>query len=316
MANYTKATNFASKDSLLTGNPSKLVRGSEIDSEFNAISTSIATKADTNSPTFTGTPTAPTASAATNSTQLATTAYVTTAVGNLSSTLGNMSTQNKNAVDITGGTIVGITDLAVADGGTGRSTLTANNVILGNGTSAVNFVAPSTSGNLLTSDGTTWVSSPAPTVLNLGTRQTASGTSVTFSGIPTTAKRITVIFDNVSTNGSSNFLIQIGNATVQTSGYSGYSSYTGSATGGASSTAGFIIFQGNAVNALSGHCTITQLGNNTYIQSHIFGVTSGSFSYQGGGSSPTITNGVNILTITTVGGTSTFDSGSINIMYE
>lgn len=80
MANYTKATNFASKDSLLTGNPSKLIRGSEIDSEYNAISTAIATKADTNSPTFTGTPTAPTASAGTNSTQLATTAFVTSAV--------------------------------------------------------------------------------------------------------------------------------------------------------------------------------------------------------------------------------------------
>lgn len=80
MANYTKATNFASKDSLLTGNPSKLIRGSEIDAEYNAISTAIATKADTNSPTFTGTPVAPTASAGTNTTQLATTAFVTTAV--------------------------------------------------------------------------------------------------------------------------------------------------------------------------------------------------------------------------------------------
>lgn len=80
MANYTKATNFASKDSLLTGNPSKLIRGSEIDSEFNAISTAIATKADTNSPTFTGTPTAPTATAGNSSTQLATTAFVTSAI--------------------------------------------------------------------------------------------------------------------------------------------------------------------------------------------------------------------------------------------
>jgi hypothetical protein len=69
-----------------------------------------------------------------------------------------MSTQNANNVSITGGTITGITDLTVADGGTGRSTLTANNVVLGNGTSAVNFVAPSTSGNLLVSNGTTWTS--------------------------------------------------------------------------------------------------------------------------------------------------------------
>ena len=52
--------------------------------------------------------------------------------------------------------------LPVANGGTGRSTLTANNVILGNGTTAVNFVAPGTSGNVLTSDGTTWTSGSAP----------------------------------------------------------------------------------------------------------------------------------------------------------
>jgi hypothetical protein len=47
---------------------------------------------------------------------------------------------------------------SVVNGGTGATTLTANNVILGNGTSAVQFVAPSTAGNLLTSNGTSWVS--------------------------------------------------------------------------------------------------------------------------------------------------------------
>lgn len=47
MSNYTKATNFASKDSLLTGNPLKIVKGTEIDNEFNAISTAVSTKFDT-----------------------------------------------------------------------------------------------------------------------------------------------------------------------------------------------------------------------------------------------------------------------------
>ena len=51
--------------------------------------------------------------------------------------------------------------LTVANGGTGRATLTSNNVVLGNGTTAVNFVAPGTSGNVLTSNGTTWVSQAA-----------------------------------------------------------------------------------------------------------------------------------------------------------
>jgi len=59
------------------------------------------------------------------------------------------------------------TGLGVANGGTGATTLTANNVILGNGTSAVQFVAPGTSGNVLTSNGTTW-SSTAPAVTLAG----------------------------------------------------------------------------------------------------------------------------------------------------
>ena len=60
MSNYTKTTNFTVKDSLASGNPAKIIKGSEIDNEFDAIQTAVATKADTASPTFTGTVTAPT----------------------------------------------------------------------------------------------------------------------------------------------------------------------------------------------------------------------------------------------------------------
>jgi hypothetical protein len=67
----------------------------------------------------------------------------------------DVPTLNQN----TTGTAANITGTAaVANGGTGRTSLTANNILLGNGTSAVNFVAPGTSGNVLTSNGTTWVS--------------------------------------------------------------------------------------------------------------------------------------------------------------
>ena len=65
MSNYTKTTDFAAKDSLATGNPSKIVRGSEFETEFDAISTAIATKADTAGPTFTGTATFATTNATT-----------------------------------------------------------------------------------------------------------------------------------------------------------------------------------------------------------------------------------------------------------
>jgi hypothetical protein len=117
-----------------------------------------STLAVTGATTFTGIPSGPTAAAGTSTTQLATTAFTTTAIATATGSLGTMSTQNANNVNITGGTITGITDLAVADGGTGRSTLTANAVLTGNGTSGINSVSPSTAGNLLVSNGTTWTS--------------------------------------------------------------------------------------------------------------------------------------------------------------
>ena len=86
MTNYTKATNFATKDALSSGNPLKIVKGTEIDTEFNNIATAIATKADLASPTFTGTPTLPTGTIAvtqsngSNTTTIATTAFVQAAI--------------------------------------------------------------------------------------------------------------------------------------------------------------------------------------------------------------------------------------------
>lgn len=175
MSNYTKATNFTVKDTLATGNPAKVVKGTEIDNEFIAIASAIASKADLNSPSLTGTPTAPTATAGTNTTQLATTAFVKTAIDNQG--LGTIATQNANNVAITGGTITGITDLAVADGGTGSSTFTANSVVLGNGTSALNanMVAPGANKNVLTSNGTTWTSASVDAL------STASGSAPSYS---------------------------------------------------------------------------------------------------------------------------------------
>ena len=89
MTNYTKSTNFATKDALISGNALKIVKGTEIDTEFNNIATAVATKADLASPTFTGTPTLPTGtigvtqSAANNTTALATTAFVQAALSAL-----------------------------------------------------------------------------------------------------------------------------------------------------------------------------------------------------------------------------------------
>jgi hypothetical protein len=83
MSNYTQSTNFATKDALPSGDPLKIVKGAEINTEFANIAIAVATKADLASPTFTGTPAAPTASAGTSTTQLATTAFVQAAAQSL-----------------------------------------------------------------------------------------------------------------------------------------------------------------------------------------------------------------------------------------
>lgn len=79
MSNYSKLTDFASKDTLPTGSAAKIVKGTEIDDEFQAIESAISTKANSDSPALTGTPTAPTASSGTATTQIATCAFVQTA---------------------------------------------------------------------------------------------------------------------------------------------------------------------------------------------------------------------------------------------
>lgn len=137
MANYSKTTNFASKDSLASGNPLKIVKGTEIDDEFEALETSIATKADSANPAFTGTPTAPTAAAATNNTQVATTAFVKTVI----SSGGYVAT-------------AGIADNAItlakmADDSVGAAELVDNSV----GSDALNVSGTGTAGQALLSDG-------------------------------------------------------------------------------------------------------------------------------------------------------------------
>lgn len=98
-----------------------------------------------------------------------------------------------------GGTLSGVSlatqvsgTLPVGNGGTGATSLTANNVILGNGTSAVQVVAPSTSGNVLTSNGTTWQSSALPAGVSLSADNTWTGKQ-TFNG--TTSKLATKLFN-------------------------------------------------------------------------------------------------------------------------
>ena len=98
MANYLKATDFAAKDALLTGDPNKIVKGTEINDEFDSLQTAVNSKANSSSPTFTGTPLAPTASAGVATTQIATTAFVVNAIYPVGSIYISTSATNPNSI--------------------------------------------------------------------------------------------------------------------------------------------------------------------------------------------------------------------------
>jgi hypothetical protein len=113
MSNYTQSTNFATKDALASGDPLKIVKGTEINTEFVNISVAIATKADLASPTFSGTPSLPTGttgvtqSAGNNSTALSTTAYTDAAITAVKAVLFPVGAIYTAVVSTNPGTLLG-----------------------------------------------------------------------------------------------------------------------------------------------------------------------------------------------------------------
>ena len=154
--------------------------------------------------------------------------------------------------------------------------------------------------------------------INGGTAQAStSGTSIDFTNIPSWVKRITVMFNKVSTNGTAGFALQLGTSSgVETTGYTATGSYAGptNAAGGSTSTTSFITFTIAAANLHSGHFVFTLVGSNIWVCSYTT-VTDSSYMYVGGGSKTT-SGTLDRVRITTVNGTDTFDAGSINIIYE
>jgi len=222
---------------------------------------------------------------------------------------------NADITSITGLT----TALTVAQGGTGSTALTANSVVLGNGTSALsaNLIAPSTSGNVLTSNGTTWQSSANNKLTQATAVASTSGTSIDFTSIPSWVKRITVMFAGVSTNGSNNYLIQLGSGSFATTGYA--TRAFRDATNAATATNGFLLTAANNANVstFGGIATISNVTGDSWVFTSILADNgNGNNDYAGGYLSTSLSGTLDRIRITTTTGVDTFDAGSINILYE
>ena len=230
---------------------------------------------------------------------------------------------------------------ATVSGGGGSGTVTSINAnstigftftggpVTTSGTLTLSGPTPGTSGNVLTSNGTVWVSSAGAYPLTLSTVN-AGGTnpfpatggpvSVDFTSIPSWVKRIIVSLTGVSTTGTSEVIFRIGTSGgIQSTGYLSTSSVISTGVSATNDTTGFRIYNagGVATDLRNGALTLSLLDSatGTWSATGIFGQSDAARNNFIGGSKA-LSGTLDRVRITTVGGTDTFDAGSINILYE
>jgi len=144
-----------------------------------------------------------------------------------------------------------------------------------------------------------------------------SGTSIDFTGIPSWVKRITVMFNGVSTNGVNNLQVQIGASSFTISGYLGAST-DGPALTATSFTTGFGIRTGSAASVIHGTLVISSFTANVWVAAGTLARSDGATFCSSAGTvtlSGTLDR-VRIIGSATGSPSDTFDAGSINILYE
>lgn len=180
---------------------------------------------------------------------------------------------------------------------------------------ASNFVATMPAGT-----GTVAVNGVSGTLVSGTAVASTSGTSIDFTGIPSWAKRITVMYSGLSSNGTSDFLIRLGTSGgIVSSGYLGSSMLTGTGAASALYTTGFGINQNAQGASFVGHGIMTicllDVTSNRWVASGTMGESDAARGCYTGGS-VALSGTLDRVRITTVNGTDTFDAGSINILYE
>jgi hypothetical protein len=171
-----------------------------------------------------------------------------------------------------------------------------------------------TTGTITSSTGVTY-----PLVANTA-KTTTSGTSIDFTDIPDWVKRITLMYSGVSTSGTSNWLIQLGDSGgVENTGYLGVGTFLGATTSGTNYTAGFGFSIGGAGHILHGSAVLTLLSSSTNSWTCMGSLggtgTAAGFIYSTAGAK-SLSGTLDRVRLTTVNGTDTFDAGSVNILYE
>jgi hypothetical protein len=193
----------------------------------------------------------------------------------------------------------------------GSGTIAVGQVITGTGVTAGTVITAQLTGTA-GSTGTYTVSAS----------QTVSSTTITIVGldflsIPSWVKRVTVMFNGVSTNGTSIKQVQIGSGSIVTTGYSGGYGGGGAAAwnGGTLSSGVALGLTGSASDTNSGIMSIANMGSNLWVLAFCGGSSAANYAGIAGGSIQ-LAGTLDRVRITTVGGTDTFDAGSINILYE
>jgi hypothetical protein len=186
-----------------------------------------------------------------------------------------------------------------------------------------NLKHPSSGSNnlVLAADGTTTIASPSNIIKSGTAVASTSGTSIDFTGIPSWVKRITVMFNGVSLSGTGVVQAQLGTGgSATTSGYTSgatFISTSNNTTRGITSvTSGFRFYVADeAADTGTGHMVFTAISGNTWVCSGSLLITGNAGGCSTFGSI-TLAGVLNMVRITSINGTDTFDAGTINILYE
>jgi hypothetical protein len=194
----------------------------------------------------------------------------------------------------------------------------SNTLVLptGNGTSG-QFLQTNGSGAL--SFASAVVNGSSSAIVSGTAQNSTSGTSIDFTGIPSWVKRVTVIFNGVSTNGSSYYLVRLGTGgSPTTTGYTAVCirTWTANQNDGQSSTSGFVLGSDQSGFVWSGALVFTNISGNIWILSGLVGSVAATTMAMQAAGNITLGGVLNMLRITTVNGTDTFDAGSINLLWE